>query len=573
MTKFDALCSCLGFFVHDKIFQNYKRTGEMLMIKNIFAKGLGLLMCLSLAVAIFSPRAAFAQGNTTLDKNAFHAAVPKEKAKEIIFGTKADNAPHIQDLNGTPVGANGSDKIKVYEKNGRYYVLSEDNSKIAFPTKSSYLFQNYEKLKDVDFAEAVDTSQVEDLNNLFEDCTQLESVSLASFDTTRLKNADYLFYGCSALKAVDLYGFDVTSVTSMIGMFNSCSSLRTLDLTSFNTPNLEYTANMFYHCKNLRTIFATGGFSTDKIISASNMFAGCTSLVGGKGTAFNEAHVNKEYARIDGGADQPGYFRMKSNNTYTITFETNGGNPIGPVTVNEGFLLTRPQDPTKADHKFAGWYTEAELTKAYDFADAVVGDMTLYAKWEKTTPEKPNPGKPNPGEPGKPDAPNPKKPSHPSSSPRLQLKPTESQEQKISAPNTVQLSVKLKIGSKDIQRSVRGAKTNGKVDVAPFIHNNRTMLPIRHVAESLGLDVQWIEKTRTVVLTDKTNRVEIPVDTNKIIVNGKTYVSDTKAMIKNNRTYLPIANVARALGLVDGKEIIWNAETREVEITRNVKLK
>ena len=99
------------------------------------------------------------------------------------------------------------------------------------------------------------------------------------------------------------------------------------------------------------------------------------------------------------------------------------------------------------------------------------------------------------------------------------------------------------------------------------------MLPIRFVAESLGLDVQWIEKTRTVVLTDKNNRVEIPVDTNKIIVNGKVYESDTKAMIRSDRTYLPIANVARALGLVDGKEIIWNAETQEVEISRTINLK
>ncbi|MFR9297365.1 MAG: stalk domain-containing protein, partial [Aedoeadaptatus pacaensis] len=281
---------------------------------------------------------------------------------------------------------------------------------------------------------------------------------------------------------------------------------------------------------------------------------------------YNEAHINKDYARIDRGADQPGYFRMKSNKSYTITYETNGGSKIDPATVNEGFLLTRPQDPAKANHKFAGWYTDAGLTKVYDFADAVVGDMTLYAKWEKTTTEKPNPG-----EPGKP---NPQKPSHPSASPRLQWKPSEnSREKKVSVPNTVQLSVKLKIGSKDVQRNVRGSKTNTKVDVAPFIHNNRTMLPIRHVAESLGLEVQWIEKTRTVVLSDKNNRVEIPVDTNKIIVNGKTYVSDTKAMIRNDRTYLPIANVARALGLVDGKEIIWNAETQEVEITRTINLK
>lgn len=539
------------------------------MIKNTLGKFLGLFLCLSLAVAIFSPRAAFAQSNTTLDIKAFHVAVPKNKAREIISGKKTDNSAHIQGMSGIPVGSNNSGMIKVYEKDGRYYVLSEDDSKIAFPKQSIHLFVDYEQLKDVDFADAVDTSKVEELSNLFDNCTQLESVSLASFDTTQLKKADYLFYGCSALKSVDLTNFRCSSVTDMIGMFNGCSSLRTLDLTGFNTNNLEHTANMFYHCENLRTIFATDGFRTDRItdrVNASNMFAGCTSLVGGKGTVYDENHINKEYARIDGGTDQPGYFREKSNNSYIITFNTNGGSTIAPKTVDEGVLLEKPQDPTKAGHTFAGWYTDAELTKAYDFASAVVDNMTLYAKWEKTMPEKPNPKKPN--------TPNPKRPSHPSASPRLQLKPSEdNREKQASVPNTVQLSVKLKIGSKDLERSVQGAKINSKVDVAPFIHNNRTMLPIRHVAESLGLDVQWIEKTRTVVLTDKTNRVEIPVDTNKIIVNGKVYESDTKAIMKNNRTYLPIANVARALGLVDGKEIIWNAKTQEVEITRTINFK
>ena len=527
------------------------------MIKNIFAKGLGLILCLSLAVAIFSPRAAFAQANTTLDIDAFHRAVPKEKATEIIFGTKAENEVRIQGLNGTTVDANKSGMIKVYEKEGKYYVLSEDNTKIAFPTRSNLLFQSYNKLKDVDFQEAVDTSKVEELSYLFDGCTQLESVSLSSFNTDRLRNADYLFRSCSALKSVDLANFHCNSVTNMTGMFNECSSLHTLDLTSFTTNSLEHTINMFRNCQNLRTIFATNGFRTDHVteINATSMFAGCTSLIGGKGTVFDKNHTNKEYARIDGGTAQPGYFRMKTNNKYTITFETNGGSTIAPKTVDEGIILKKPDDPTKAGYTFAGWYTDANLTKAYDFENAVVSDMTLYAKWEKVV------------------SPNPNKPWVPSAPQARWHAQAKTPEKKTTPTDTVQFVVKLKIGSKEIQRSVRGAKTNGKVDVAPFIHNNRTMLPIRFVAESLGLDVQWIEKTRTVVLTDKNNRVEIPVDTNKIIVNGKTYVSDTKAMIRSDRTYLPIANVARALGLVDGKEIIWNAETQEVEISRTINLK
>ena len=58
------------------------------------------------------------------------------------------------------------------------------------------------------------------------------------------------------------------------------------------------------------------------------------------------------------------------------------------------------------------------------------------------------------------------------------------------------------------------------------------------------------------------------MDTNQIIVNGTVFESDVKPILKSNRTMLPIANVARALGLVDGKDIIWNETTKEVIIKR-----
>lgn len=108
------------------------------------------------------------------------------------------------------------------------------------------------------------------------------------------------------------------------------------------------------------------------------------------------------------------------------------------------------------------------------------------------------------------------------------------------------------------------------MDVAPFIANNRTMLPIRFVAEALGFKVEWDDHTRTVILTDKDNVVRIPVDTNKIIVNGKEFESDAKPILRNNRTMLPIGNIARALGLVDGKDIIWDAKSKEVVIKREI---
>lgn len=108
------------------------------------------------------------------------------------------------------------------------------------------------------------------------------------------------------------------------------------------------------------------------------------------------------------------------------------------------------------------------------------------------------------------------------------------------------------------------------MDVAPYVKGGRVMLFARYVAEAMGFDVEWIETTRTVIIKDQGNVVEMPVDTNKIIVNGKVYESYVKPEITNSRTILPIANIARALGLKDGQDIFWNSATQKATITRTV---
>ena len=135
------------------------------------------------------------------------------------------------------------------------------------------------------------------------------------------------------------------------------------------------------------------------------------------------------------------------------------------------------------------------------------------------------------------------------------------------------LKIELAIGIGTIDRDINGVDSKVKMDVAPYIRDGRTMLPLRYVAEALGFDVEWIKSTRTVVLKNSNTRVEIPVDTNKIIVNGTVYTSDVKPEIKNNRTMLPIANIARALGLKDGKDIIWNSKSKMVTIYRSIVVK
>ena len=133
--------------------------------------------------------------------------------------------------------------------------------------------------------------------------------------------------------------------------------------------------------------------------------------------------------------------------------------------------------------------------------------------------------------------------------------------------------IELTIGISTIDREINGVDSKIKMDVAPYIRDGRTMLPLRSVAEALGFDVEWNRSTKTVVLRNSSTRVEIPVDTNKIILNGTVYTSDVKPEIKNNRTMLTIANIARALGLRDGKDIIWNSKSKMVTIYRSIIVK
>ena len=66
--------------------------------------------------------------------------------------------------------------------------------------------------------------------------------------------------------------------------------------------------------------------------------------------------------------------------TYTVTFDTDGGSSIDPVMVAKGNLLQKPVDPTKEGYIFDKWYID---NVEYDFNKEVTSDITLKATWKK----------------------------------------------------------------------------------------------------------------------------------------------------------------------------------------------
>ena len=91
----------------------------------------------------------------------------------------------------------------------------------------------------------------------------------------------------------------------------------------------------------------------------------------------------------------------------------------------------------------------------------------------------------------------------------------------------------------------RDAKT---MDAAPVIRGDRTMLPVRYVAEALGAAVTWDGATSTATVTTAETELKITVGASLATVNGKSVSLDAPAFIENGRTYMPVRFVAEALG-------------------------
>ena len=68
----------------------------------------------------------------------------------------------------------------------------------------------------------------------------------------------------------------------------------------------------------------------------------------------------------------------------TITFNVKGGSAVSAVVFDEGTNATAPAAPEKYGYRFEGWYSDEELTTAYNISSAssnLTEDITLYAKW------------------------------------------------------------------------------------------------------------------------------------------------------------------------------------------------
>ena len=100
-----------------------------------------------------------------------------------------------------------------------------------------------------------------------------------------------------------------------------------------------------------------------------------------KGWYDNENLTGSPVTAI-GGAEMGNkeYWAKWEINQYTITFDTNGGSEIAPITQDYGTEITAPDNPTRKGYTFKGWDKEIPETMPAE-------NITITARWKDT--EKP----------------------------------------------------------------------------------------------------------------------------------------------------------------------------------------
>ena len=98
------------------------------------------------------------------------------------------------------------------------------------------------------------------------------------------------------------------------------------------------------------------------------------TLAGGDGTSY----LDKQ--NVTPPSDLELFAQWEKVPTFTVTFDTDGGSEIAPVTVAEGDVVEMPEEPTKDGYLFDKWTLDGE---PYDFDTPVDADITLKATWTK----------------------------------------------------------------------------------------------------------------------------------------------------------------------------------------------
>lgn len=138
--------------------------------------------------------------------------------------------------------------------------------------------------------------------------------------------------------------------------------------------------------------------------------------------------------------------------------------------------------------------------------------------------------------------------------------------QKISSALILSLCLINGVSAAESLRDIK-IEINGKSivsDVAPFINNDRTLVPIRVISENLGYSVNWDNQTRKVTVKNNDKSIELTIGKKEVNINGTHSSIDVAPMIKNERTFVPLRFISESFD----NDVNWDNNTRTVRINK-----
>ena len=84
--------------------------------------------------------------------------------------------------------------------------------------------------------------------------------------------------------------------------------------------------------------------------------------------------------------------------------------------------------------------------------------------------------------------------------------------------------------------------------------DDRTLVPVRFIAESFGAKVGWDGNTQTVTVESAGKTITLVIDSKKMTVGSETVELDVPAQTINDRTLIPLRAIVEALG----KQVFWD---------------
>ena len=207
------------------------------------------------------------------------------------------------------------------------------------------------------------------LTTLYCNSNQLDSLDVS-------KNAALISLNC---RGNQLTSLDLSQNTALEWLYCDNNHLTSLDIRAASIVTWYGSPQSYTITVNFDRQFDLSSLPGSFDVSKASGWDGGT--VNGTTLTVDDDAAQVTYS-YDVGNSKTMDVTLNANFNYcTVTFDSNGGSSVDSQSVIKGGHATEPETPLKTCSALVGWYTDSGLVDAFDFDNAILTDMTLYAKW------------------------------------------------------------------------------------------------------------------------------------------------------------------------------------------------